>query len=669
MKKIKSKLSKRSCPVVKTHQRQIKGGFPVDHYSYSSMVQFASNPVLFRIKYINKDKYDTTTSISGVIGNAFHTAMEIFDGGGNVSGDQKPKNEQDAVRLGLEAGIDFIEQYNEGFISFSKTVPTKQKALELFAFAYNSYIKEKNNTGEEILAVEDEICENIDIEWRGRQLKLPVKLKGYLDKVVRVDGKLKIKDYKTCRAFSDPEKIDGSKIIQAVSYYLLAYAKYGVEPYSIIYEEIKTSKDESGKQLRRYEIVFAENELYFDFFFRLYEDITAALLGKMVYVPNVHTLFDNEIAIISYIHRFDESEERAKQMKKLKVDNITDLLKKKIQSAGNMRKFMQAVEQQFTAAKNINYNSMEIHEKIATKLMEYGMILQFDSKIDGLAVDLYRYTPSIGLKMSRIRGFVSDIEQVIGKSGIRVLAPIPNTTLVGFEIPKDERKFIDLPKCEVNDFNLAIGQTIMGEEKRFDIRTAPHMLVAGSSGSGKSVFLHSIIRQLLTVPKTELHIFDPKQIELAQYEDTAKEYRHNPASIASAIEALVEEMENRYSQMKKLGVRDIEKTKMPYKFVIIDEYADLVLKSQTGNNIQLLAQKGRACGIHLIIATQRASTKIISGDIKINFPVKVVFRMSKEVDSRVMLDEIGAEKLLGKGDCLFSSESGIERLQAYSVKV
>ncbi len=668
-KKIKSKLSKRALPKVirREHSEEtISNSLPIDHLSYSSMVQFTSNPLLFKIKYINKDRYDTTTGISGVIGQAFHKAMEVFYGN---NPDMLPKNGSEAIEFGLKTGIDFIDKYEEGFISYSKTVPTKQKAQELFAFAFNSYAKEINNAGEEILSMEEEMCEDISIKWREKDLILPVKLKGYTDKIVRKDGKLIIKDYKTCRSFSDPEKIDASKIIQAVQYYLLTYAKYGEEPYSMIYEEVKLSKDAGGKQVRRYEIVYAENELYFDFYFRLYEDIVSALMGKMVYVPNVHTLFDNEVGVISYIHRLDVEEKKASEMKRLKVDNITDVLKKEIQSAGNMRKFMQTIEQQFCTAKNINYKTMKTEEKIATKLMEHGLLVQFDSVIEGLTVDLYRYAPSVGLKMSRLASFVADLEQVTGKTGIRVLAPIPGETLVGFEIPRDERRFVNLDSVKGKGFDLAVGQTIMGKERRFDIRMAPHLLVAGSSGSGKSVFLHSIIRQLEKLPRVQLHIFDPKQVELCGY--TPFEYRCYHADIENALVNLTETMELRYELMRDRGVRSIETlTKIPYKFIIIDEYADLVARNgEIENNIQLLAQKGRACGIHLIIATQRASSRIINGDIKTNFPCKVVFRMAKEIDSRVMIDESGAEKLLGKGDCLFSNESGIERLQAYSVNI
>lgn len=666
MPRIKSKLSKRSLPAVFIQAQSDKpSDFPVAHYSYSSMVEFTSNPILFKIKYVNRDRFETTSNVSGVIGKAFHKAMEVYFRG---VPEMVPVDEPQAIEFGLKTGMDYLEKYNDGFIEFSEKIPNKQKAQEKFAFLYTSYIKDQSDaTGEEILGMEQEICEKISVTWRGQKLNLPVKLKGYLDKIVkRPDGKIVIKDYKTCSSFSDPEKIDGAKIIQAVEYYLLAYAKYGVEPYSMEYEEVKMSKNQdNSKQIKIYEIVYSKNELYFDFYFRLYEDITAALNGQMVYVPNVRAIFDNEVALISYIHRLDIAEEKAKEMKRLKVDNITDVLKKKIQNAGNMRKLLKTIENKFTLAKSINYKAMTNEEKIQTKLMEFGMILQFDSKIEGASVDLYRYNPSIGLKMSRLANYVADIEQVIGKSGIRVLAPIPGSTLVGFEVPREARSFPALPSSQ--GFELAIGQTIQGEVRRFDIRTAPHMLVAGSSGSGKTVFLHSVIRQLKSISSVDLHLFDPKQVELSRYDGEVAEYQDNYQKINESLVALVAEMETRYKQMKDARVRNISETRMNYKFVVIDEYADLILSASLQSNIQLLAQKGRAAGIHIILATQRASTKVISGDIKVNFPVKVVFRMAKDVDSRVMLDESGAEKLLGKGDCLFASDSGVERLQAFNI--
>lgn len=676
-------------------QQSTSTSFPLDHISASSMIKFSTNPVLFKVRYINKDIIESTFGISGVLGSAFHHAMEVYYGGSDT---MIPANEQEAMEYGLIAGMDFLNRYNDGFIGFTKTIENKQKALDYLSFCYKEYIKSNPYEIDKIIGIEDEIKEKIDVEWRGHRVTLPVKLKGRLDKVIREDGKIKIIDYKTCYSFSDPDKIDGAKILQAVEYYLLTYAKYGEEPYSLTFEEVKYTKNKDGSdQVKRYEVVYAENELYFDFYFRFYEDMIRALNGEMVYVPNVSAMFDNEIAIISYIQRLDVSEEQAKLMKKHKVSNITDLLKKEMQSAANMRKLAKTIEKTFISAKSLNYEKMQNEEKIKTKMMEHGMLIEFADVLEGSTVDLYRFTPSIGLKMSRLKNYVEDVEQVLGISGIRVLAPIPDSTMIGFEVPRRERTFPTVPAG--NGFDIAIGQTIMGAPRRFDIRTAPHMLVAGASGSGKSVFLNALIEQLAQIPNAELHLYDPKRVELAHFKSKAVDYQTEPYAIYKALTAIEEEMMSRYDEMEKAGARNIEK--MPhfkYKFVVVDEFGELIvgdhkhkttvgtghiitrgqhageekmeteeidLSAEIERKILRLAQLARASGIHLIIATQRPSADVIKGTIKANFPTKVVFKTAKAVDSTVILDEIGAEKLAGKGDMLFAGDNGIERLQGY----
>lgn len=644
--------------------------FPLSHYSYSTFVRFSTNPILFKINYVNGDTIDTIQGISGVIGKAFHAAMAEYCTAG--------------IQAGLEAGIIFLDEYPENFIEYSVTVPTKQKATEVLTFAYNAYVKEdKIDPKEKFIGAELVIEENISVEWKDQKITLPVKLKGYLDKIVENENGVVIKDYKCVHAFSNPDKIDGAKIIQAVQYYFLAYAECGKAPYSIIFEEVKKTKNrDNSPQVRRYEVIYADNDLFFDFYLRLYDDMTRAINGEAVFVPNVNAMYDNEVSIISYIHRLDVSDEMAKQMKELRVTTITDLLRSKIENAGNMRKLMQNAEKQFISAKSLEYDKMNTEEKIQVKMMEHGMLIKYDSKIEGHSVDLYRYNPSIGLKMSRLKGFVSDIEQVVGVSGVRVLAPIPNSTLIGFEVPKAERTF-PTEQAIPEGFNLAIGVDIYNKTYRFDITKAPHLLVAGSTGSGKSVFLNSIIQQLATLSNIHLHLFDPKIVELCQFRSIAKEYYSDAESIYLALEELVAEMNRRYQKLSNAGARSLDEQPelFPRKFVVIDEYGDLALGSKPSGRLKkdeinisggisdfvlTLAQKARAAGIHLIIATQRPSTDIITGTIKANFPTKVAFRTAKAVDSQVLLDAAGAEKLLGKGDMLFVSNEGEIRLQGFS---
>lgn len=672
-------------PKVITGKPKEQSNFPVPHYSPSSMIKFSTNPILFKIEYINGDRFDTAMNVSAVVGRAFHKAMEVYYGGNE---EIPVPTEADAILQGLKVGTAFLEKYNDGFIHYSKTIPNKQKALDTLAFLYNAYVKEKTAKPpkQELVSTEEEMFETVDIEWKGKRLALPVPLKGYADKIVREDGKLKIYDYKTVRSYSDHERIDGAKIIQAVHYYLLAYAKYKEQPHSMTYLEVKSTKNSDGSpQVREYEMVFAENELYFDFYFRFYEDMTRALLGQQVYVPNVLTMFDNEVSMVAYLHRLDVNEEQAKLLKKHKVDNITDLLKKQIQSAGNMKKLMKTMESQLLEAKNINYSTMENHEKIQTKLLEHGMVLHYHSKKEGASVDLYQYNPTIGLRMKRLEQYTADIEQVLGTSGVRILAPIPNTEYVGFEVPRKERTFPQLPSTV--DFNIAVGQTIMEEPRRFDIRTAPHILVAGSSGSGKSVWLGNLIRQIGNLPtKTaKLHLYDPKIVELAEYADltNVEDYKTDPVDIRDGLMKLVQEMNERYKTLAKARVKSIEQYQgqMPYKVVVIDEYGDLIMQRLTITDedenkidisaeiekaVLLLAQKARGAGIHMVVSTQRPSTDVITGTIKTNFPTKVVFRTAKASDSRVVMDESGAEKLLGRGDMIFASEYGHERLQGYA---
>lgn len=679
-----------------SRETTLPDSFPVRHYSYSSMVRFSSNPLMFRVMDINGDIIETAHSASSVLGTAFHRAMEVYYGG---SDEHIISSEQDAVEFGMKVGMEFLDMYNDGFINYSTTIKNKQALMDKFAYVFGAYVKEKPHAlGGELISCEEKIEEKVAVEWRGHDVDLPVKLKGYLDKVVRVDGKLKIVDYKVVSSFSDPDTIDARKIIQTVMYYFLAYAKYGEEPYSFIYEEVKHSENrDGGRQVREYEIVYADNEQFFDFFLRFYDDMTRALLGEMVWVPNVNALYDNEVAVVSYIHRLDVNEVKAKEMKRARVENVSDLLKKKIVSARSMRQFMKAVEQKFISAKTINYEKMKTEEKIATKLMEYGMMLSFDSVVEGSTVDLYRFSPSIGIKMARIPTYTADIEQVLGVSGVRVLAPIQNSTLVGVEVPRGERTYPNISEVSVGGFDLAIGKDTQGNTFRFDIRTAPHMLVAGATGSGKSVFLNALVEQLNAIPEAHIVLCDPKMIELSHHrgKKNVVEYQNEVLGINNTLENLVETMNARYKEIAETGRADF-----PYIFAIVDEFGDLIAQQyidiqfkptgkvySKGKNrgeqevervevnvsesieksILLLAQKARSARIHMVIATQRPSVDIIKGSLKANFPTKVAFRTAKATDSAVILDEAGAEKLLGKGDMLFAGDQGIVRLQGFNV--
>ena len=630
---------------------------------------------MFKVNNVNGDYLDVTSKPGNVLGRTCHKALETYYTAVAVDDGEK-------IKLAHKDGEDYLTAFSDDLIEYTDKVPNRQKLNEKFAFSFFGYLKSINlkNEIKEILLVEKMLKFKIEVNGK----VLPIPLKGAADLVYRdFKDRIIIRDHKFTERFSPEEEIDGAKLLQAAFNYFLVFAELGEAPYSMIYEEFKTTenRDKTEKQTKEYEIVFEDNPLVFDFFYRFYEDVTNALLGKQVYIPNLMTFFDKEVSILAYIHRLDINEERDKSFKKLEVDNITDFLKKKIQTDGAMKKYLDTVSEKFISGDTLNYKNMTIEDKIKMKLAEHGMGVEFHSKVSGGSVTLYRYEPSIGLKMSKIESYVKDIEQVVAISGIRVLAPIPNSDLVGFEVPQLEREF---PKNvpPFDKFNLAIGVDVMGETHRLDIRETPHLLVCGSTGSGKSVFISSLISQLQNFDKADLEmiLIDPKMVELINFKNgkNTKSYHSKISDIIGVLGNLVNTMDARYEFLQAAGVKNIQAyndngNELPYIFVFIDEYGDLVSRQEGGKemeqNILLLSQKARAAGIHIVLTTQRPSIKIIDGDIKANFPTRIAFRTSTAVDSMVIIDQPGAEKLLGKGDMLLLSpgRNGLERLQGFSM--
>ena len=612
---------------------------------------------------MNGDRIESTTNASAVLGGAFHHAIDVFF-----------NSDGDALADGLKEGIRYLEEYVEGFIKWSKVIPDRQTILEKFAFIYNSRIKTLKK-GEGFIGTELKMEQSVDVEWRGARVSLPVKLKGYVDRLERdEEGRLIILDEKTCYSFSDPEKIDGRKILQAIIYYFLVFAEYGEEPYKLRFVETKYTNAKDGEQTKSYDIVFSENELFFDFFLRFYEETVKALSGEQVFLPNIDALYDNEIGIIAYVHRLDMPDEKAKQQKLHKVESITEVLKKKVASVRNMKALSAAIERSLVEYKNIDYTKMKNEEKIATKLMEHGIVLHFDSVVDGNSFYQYRFSPSIGVKMSALYGYAADIEQALGMSGVRIIAPIPNTTFVGIEIPKKDRKFVRLTKAVIGsrEEGLPLGINSNGEIVRLKLDDMPHMLVAGATGSGKSVFLNSTIEAIIEQEKNlSLYLVDPKRVELTKFVNDAEKVGYTPDQAVDILADLYKEMDKRYQIIQGKGERSYAACGMGQIVCVIDEFADLLLSSE-GNTLQDLmiriAQMGRAAGIHLIVATQRPDAKVITGLIKANFPTKVAFATSSEMNSRIILDEAGAEKLMGKGDGLVANPAfvGLQRIQGFS---
>ena len=303
----------------------------------------------------------------------------------------------------------------------------------------------------------------------------------------------------------------------------------------------------------------------------------------------------------------------------------------------------------------------------------------------GPAVTKYEVHPAVGVKVSKIVNLSDDLALALAAKDIRIEAPIPGKSAVGIEVPNQEislvslREVLESPKYKQNKTKLAIGlgRDISGEPVIADLARMPHLLIAGATGSGKSVCINAIVTSLLMKAKpneVKLMMIDPKMVELSVYNGIPHlliPVVTDPKKASQALKKVVEEMERRYELFSNTGTRNIEgyneyirsqskkkrgeKEPLPYIVVIVDELADLMMVAprDVEEAITRLAQMARAAGIHLIIATQRPSVDVITGVIKANIPSRIAFSVSSQVDSRTILDMSGAEKLLGQGDMLF----------------
>lgn len=323
---------------------------------------------------------------------------------------------------------------------------------------------------------------------------------------------------------------------------------------------------------------------------------------------------------------------------------------------------------------------MEKEQKILEqRLAEFdvqGKVVNYES---GPVITRFEFEPAPGVKVSRIANLDNDLALALKATRVRIVAPIPGKSAVGIEVPNRERSLVYLKSCLLDrDFDnnpsplaIVLGEDITGKPISDDISTMPHMLIAGTTGSGKSVCINTIIASLLyhtTYRDVRFLMIDPKRLELPMYNPIPHQLRKTitePKDAVDELEGLVSIMESRYRDFARENVRDIDgyNEKMrkkngdikPYIVVIVDELADLMLTapSEIEENITRLAQMSRAVGIHLILATQRPSVDVITGLIKANFPCRIAFQVASKTDSRTILDMNGAESLLGRGDMLF----------------
>ena len=342
-------------------------------------------------------------------------------------------------------------------------------------------------------------------------------------------------------------------------------------------------------------------------------------------------------------------------------------------------------------------------DKIISTLHSFGIEISSIKATVGPTVTLYEITPGQGVRISKIRNLEDDIALSLSALGIRIIAPIPGKGTIGIEVPNEKPKIVSGQSIigskkfqeSTYDLPIALGKTITNEVFMVDLAKMPHILVAGATGQGKSVGLNAIITSLLYKKhpsELKFVLVDPKKVEfsiysviehhfLAKLPDESDPIITDVTKVVQTLNSLCVEMDARYDLLKAAHVRNVKEYNekfinrqlnpekghryMPYIVVVIDEFGDLIMTA--GRDVELpiarIAQLARAVGIHMIIATQRPTTNIITGTIKANFPARIAFRVSQMVDSRTILDRPGANQLIGKGDMLFLQGADPVRVQ------
>lgn len=697
---------------------------PIGSLSYSALTQLLRNPLIFKMKYI-LGVYDAKMSVSGMIGRAGHEALKTYYGGNPDI--PIPNDRTEAIALAKETGLRYLDEFSDAYIEYGKT-GSRESMLKGYTQAMDFYFAEEPEY-HEILMSEKKL------EGELRTLSgdlLPLPATGVPDLVHRrKDGAVEIIDTKFVTNFTDYETEDYIKIIQSQFMYHLLLASEGIKAERMLFREIKRTLNSNGNagtpQIRDWAVPF-DHEPYRIIFYNLYKDVAKFLSNDPIFLPNLSDPFDGEHAGLMYAQGLINADMSDVEV----MHKVRDI-------AFASKKF---VASRLDRAENKN---LLPEERIKVRLAEFGIPVEPAETKAGASVTQYRFKVSAGVRMTAIKKHRDDIAHALGAKGeVRIIAPIPGTTLIGVEVENETRTAPKLGKehLKPGTLSLPIGINVGGECVSVPLSEMPHLLIAGTTGSGKSTLLHNIITALtkqMTPEEMELVLIDPKRVELAPFARKPHLRGKIIYEYDGAVRKLMEiadEMERRYRTLEKAGKRDISEynqskrnpeNRMPYITIVVDEFADLILRAgieekrrktngygqksrpwlckemerrgqdapqgitkaelvealeeldaqdemnRPDANIELLlvrlAQMARAVGIHLIIATQRPSTNVITGLIKANFPTRIALTTASPTDSEVILGKRGAEKLAGKGDMLFlhPANRGEVRLQGFTM--
>lgn len=676
---------------------EVNSNFLIDSWNYSKVTQFARNEKAFEMVHIYGER--TKQAASSVAGNAYHYALQVFF--------QEYKDTDKALDLPtLEIlAYNYIDEVPANAWKIQKTTPTiedcKTKSIKVanlllknFASEFESvYLSECRR----IVDVEMYVDEYLVING----VEIPIPCHALIDLVIETtDGKTVIIDHKSKQSYTSDEEMAMSIGIQAITYVNCYEEKTGIKIDEVWFVENKYSQNKDGSaQLAPMKVQMSENTR------KLYEALLYEPLKRMIEAVNnpdyVYLINDSDNFVdraelydfwaktmICEVEDFNVPEAKremiARRFKKIRDTSLSIINPKVIREfKDNASKFIQY---------DLSSKDMTHEQKIEHVLRSFGTVVQVSHKLEGYSFDTYLLEFSAGTKIGSVQKNKLDIANALNVPDVRIgniLTVYEGRSYLGIEVEKKREKDLIWSKDDLKDMCIPIGKDNLGNVIYWDLNqnSTPHILMCGATGSGKSVCLESIVEYALESGINDVIILDPKN-EFSKYKSKLRVIKEIE-EIEECLASLVDEMNKRIDYA-------FRKTTM----VIFDEFAEAFMLSRKGNalklyenvcvgnyangapkykrecvgeikslqeNLMSLAQKGRSSGFRICIATQRASTEIIKGDIKVNFPVQICFAVPKAVDSKVVLDETGAEILTGRGDGLIKSPllPNVTRFQSY----
>ncbi len=679
---------------------EVSARFLIDSWSYSSVSTFSRNEKAFERSAIYREQ--EKRSASSVAGNAYHAALEFYF---NAMKDNEPL--PDAVKL-TDVAYNCIIAVPANDWKIQKTCPTVEDAVLKAVKLANELI---GNFLAEVSVYTDDIQEVLGVEWRleeyltinGVEIPLPCHL--VMDLVVRLkNGKVAIIDHKSKAAYTDEQELSMTAGKQGITYYKGLESHAGIKADEVWFVENKYSKNkDKSPQLRKNIIELNEDTV------RLYEAMLYEPLRRVLEATSnpdyIYTINDRDnLCDIAEVYDFwtrtmiaevDDFPLVPKEKRPLIEQRL-----KKVRNSSLSAVSPKAISRfRENAATFITYDytnaNMTNSEKIEHKLRSLGVLAKVAHEIDGFSSNSYLLEVSAGENLARIARYKLDIANALNVPSVRIgseLLVYEGKSYLCIEASKKREKTLDFDLSALSGTKIPVGVDNFGKTVVWDLdnHSTPHALVCGATGSGKSVCLRSTIEYAQHIGDiSEIILFDPK------YEFTSLGGKvtvvNDIDKIEGTMKELVAEMQDRAS-----SGRSYSKT-----LIIFDEFADAVMSARSGKaldiyeeqqemtsrgfktkkvcvgreksleeNLKMLLQKGRSLGYRIMAATQRASAKVITGDAKVNFPVQICFRVPKAIDSKVVIDEEGAESLAGYGDGLMKSPEYLTttRFQGYFLK-